>query len=79
MLKLKAQIAFVESLFHNFRLSAQQYIKNAEEKEKSKDRFAFNGNWMNKNCGKYAMKRKITMIRQELLNLEKMIDERSAF
>jgi hypothetical protein len=29
---------------------------------------------MNKNCGKTALKRKITLIRQELLNLEKMLD-----
>jgi hypothetical protein len=79
MKKLKAQIDFVEALFINFMLSAQQYIKNAEEMEKSKDRFPFNRNWMNKNCGKYALKRKITMIRQELLNLEKMIDERGAW
>lgn len=79
MLKLKSQLAFVESLFHNFRLSAQQYIKNEEETDKKKDRWAISGNYMNKNCGKYALKRKITLIRQELLNLEKMIDERGAF
>ena len=33
-----------------------------------------NGNWMDKNHGKTAIKRKITMLRQELLNLERMID-----
>lgn len=30
--------------------------------------------YRNKDYGKYAIKRKITMLRQELLNLERMID-----
>lgn len=34
-----------------------------------------NGNWMDKNHGKYAIKRKITMLRQELLNLERMVED----
>lgn len=32
------------------------------------------GNYMDKNHGKTAIKRKITLLRQELLNLERMID-----
>jgi len=32
-----------------------------------------NGNWMDKNHGKTAIKRKITLLRQELLNLERML------
>ena len=33
-----------------------------------------NGNYRNKNHSKTALKRKIIMLRQELLNLERMID-----
>lgn len=33
-----------------------------------------NCNWMDKNHGKTAIKRKITILRQELLNLEGMVD-----
>ena len=71
---LKAQIDFVEALFINFMLSMKEHMENEKEKKDSKDRFYFGKNYMNKNCGKVALKRKITMIRQELLNLEKMIE-----
>ena len=68
--EMKSQVDFVEALFVNFMLSVKEHMKN--EKENSG---YFNGNYMNKNCGKVALKRKITLVRQELLNLEKMIDE----
>lgn len=69
MNELKSQVDFVESLIINFMLSVKEYMKNEKE-----NTGYFNKNYMNKNCGKYALKRKITMIRQELLNLEKMIE-----
>ena len=34
-----------------------------------------NANYGNKNHGKTAIKRKITLLRQELLNLERMIEQ----
>lgn len=77
--ELKAQIDFVDALFINFMLSVKEHMENEKEKEDSKDRYYVGKNYMNKNCGKYALKRKITLIRQELLNLEKMIDEGGIF
>lgn len=71
MNKLKAQADFVEALFTNLILSVREYMKN--EKEYSESRWC-NKNYMNRNCGKYALKRKITALRQELLNLERMLD-----
>ena len=67
--KLKTQIDFVEALFVNFMLSVTEYLANEKENPS-----LLNKNWMNKNYGKTALKRKITLIRQELLNLEQMIE-----
>lgn len=75
MKELKSQIDFVEALFINFMLSVKEHMENEKEKKASKDRFYVGKNYMNKNCGKVALKRKITLIRQELLNLEKLIDK----
>ena len=69
MKKLKAQVEFVDALFINFLLSMKEHMDNEKENPG-----LFNKNYMNKNCGKVALKRKITLIRQELLNLEKMIE-----
>lgn len=66
--EMRAQTEFVEALFVNFILSMKEHNKN------NKENYSYlNKNFMNKNCGKYALKRKITLLRQELLNLEKMI------
>jgi hypothetical protein len=72
MKELKAQVGFVDALFINFMLSMKEHMEN--EKENQGKPSYFNKNYQNKNCGKYALKRKITMIRQELLNLEKLIE-----
>ena len=69
---LKAQIDFCEALFINFKLSVNEHMKNEIERKNKGDYWG--KNYMNKNCGKYALKRKIKLIRQELLNLEKMIE-----
>lgn len=73
MKELKTQLEFVESLFANFVQSAKEHIANEEEARTQKHHWE-NRNHLNKNCGKHAMKRKAKMIRQELLNLEKMIE-----
>ena len=70
MKELKAQLDFVDALFINFLLSMKEHMENRKD---SKDPY-WDKNYMNKNCGKVALKRKITLIRQELLNLEKMLD-----
>lgn len=74
MKELKAQVDFVDALFINFSLSIKEHMDNEKEAKTQATRFYDNKNYMNKNCGKVALKRKITMIRQELLNLEKMIE-----
>lgn len=74
MKELKAQVDFVDALFINFLLSVKEHIKHEIERKSSGDCWDCGKNYMNKNCGKYALKRKITLIRQELLNLEKMIE-----
>lgn len=67
--QIRSQIDFVEALFKNFLSSVTEHMDNQEFVGALYDH-----NYMNKNCGKYALKRKITLLRQELLNLEKMID-----
>lgn len=69
--EMRAQTEFVEALFVNFILAMKDHNKN--EKEAEAQKYWQNENYMNKNCGKHALKRKITMLRQELLNLEKML------
>lgn len=73
MKELKSQADFVEALYVNFVLSLKEFIAN-EKEGRTQEHYWQNKNYMNKNCGKYALKRKITLIRQELLNLEKMIE-----
>lgn len=67
---MKKQLEFVKILFLNFSEAMAIYIKIRE-----KDGRWATDNYMNKNHGKYALKRKITLLRQELLNLEKMLEE----
>ena len=60
----------MEVLFINLMLSLKEYMDNA----KNCDNPYWGKNYMNKNCGKTALVRKIVLLRQELLNLEKMIE-----
>ena len=62
---------FVKTLMLD--LSEQMTI-HIENNKKARSHY-FNANYMNRNHGKYALKRKIIMLRQELLNLEKMLDK----
>ena len=74
MKELKSQADFVDALFINFLLSLKEYMKNEIERKSNGNGWYWGKNYMNKNCGKTALKRKITLIRQELLNLEKLIE-----
>lgn len=64
---MNKQIQFVTLLFEDFRESVALFYTNGGHS-------IGNVNYMDKNHGKTAIKRKITMLRQELLNLERMID-----
>lgn len=67
---MKEQVKFIELMFGDLLKNLQKHME-IEKKECGK----WNGNYMNKNHGKCALKRKITILRQELLNLEKMIGD----
>ena len=69
MRRMDEQLRFIEALYVKFITNAKRHIKIEKESKSS-----YNDNYMNKNHGKVALKRKITVLRQELLNLEKMID-----
>ena len=60
------KLHFIEFLFKDLVKNFKIHIKNGEY---------WSENYMNKNFGKTALKRKITYLRQELLNLERMLDE----
>lgn len=60
---LNRKFKFIDSLFENFAASMEKFL--------SVDYYATVGS---KNYSKTAIKRKITYLRQELLNLEKMMD-----
>lgn len=64
---MKAQMIFISNIYESLRKSVKQYLENGGNPY-------LGGNYMNKNHGPTAIKRKITMLRQELLNLERMID-----
>ena len=68
---MKSQLEFVKALFYNLH---DEFI-NYMEGMKVGDCYMLSANWMNKNHGKTAIKRKITLLRQELLNLEQMLEE----
>lgn len=62
---MKKQFNFIKALFNDFEEDCSTHISRAEYLESILDR----------NCGKTALKRKIVMLRQELLNLSKEIDK----
>lgn len=66
--KENEQLLFLQELFGNLTDSVAVFVANGGHDIR-------NANYGNKNHGKTAIKRKITMLRQELLNLERMIDE----
>lgn len=79
---MKEKLTFIELLFKDLLKNFKIYAENKENREKEWRKYKegkcpcrpSNRNDMNKNHGKIALKRKITYLRQELLNLEKMMD-----
>jgi hypothetical protein len=72
---MKEKLNFIEFLFKDLLKNAKIHVKNEEDYEKIPFKHYWeNGNYRNKNNGKVALKRKITYLRQELLNLERMLE-----
>lgn len=66
---MKEKVKFICMLMDDLKKSCNEAL------EKDANNGFLNGElWRNKNLGKTALKRKITTLRQELLNLERMID-----
>jgi len=80
---MKEKLTFIELLFKDLLNNFNEYlgykkIYEKEWKEHLEGRFPYyphDVNFMNKNHGKVALRRKITYLRQELLNLERMLNE----
>ena len=64
---MKRQLQFVTILFEDLKENVTLYLANGG--------YGYKGNYRDKNHGKTALKRKIIMLRQELLNLERMLEE----
>lgn len=64
---MKRQLQFVTILFEDLKKNVTLYLANGGD--------GLNANYMDKNHSKTALKRKIIMLRQELLNLERMLEE----
>ena len=63
---MKRKLQFIALLFEDLKENVALYMANGGD--------GFNANYMDKNHSKTALKRKIIMLRQELLNLERMLD-----
>lgn len=70
---MKEQLIFCTALMDDLKKNVKLYIANGGNNFQGVNSFQ-GGNWMNKNHGPTALKRKITLLRQELLNLERMIE-----
>ena len=69
---MREKLNFIEILCEDLLKNAKIHMKNEEENNNSS--YFYSKNWRSKDHGKTALKRKITYLRQELLNLEKMLD-----
>lgn len=63
---MKRKLQFITLLFEDLKENVTLYLANGGD--------GLNANYLDKNHSKTAIKRKIIMLRQELLNLERMID-----
>ena len=79
---MKEKLIFIEILCKDLMKNAKIHVKNEEDYEKTWKKYKngelsnypYNPNFMSKDHGKTALKRKITYLRQEFLNLERMLD-----
>lgn len=65
------QIKFIEMLYADLIKNTKHY---AEAVKNDKRGYYCSEAYMNKNCGKSVLKKKIIFLRQELMNLANMID-----
>ena len=80
---MKEKLKLIELLFKDLLKNTEIHSEHKETYEKEWKKYREGKvprcpsdlNYMDKNHGKVALKRKITLIRQELLNLERMLDE----
>ena len=73
---MEEKINFIQMLYNDFMQNIYLYIKSvSESKENSSLYYWSPKHYMNKNYGKSVLKRKIILLRQELLNLEHLLDE----
>ena len=73
---MKNKFSFVKMLYNDFNKNMSLYIKNEEEYINSRNPYPhWNENSNDRNHSKTSIKRKILVLRQELLNLSKKIDE----
>ena len=70
---MKEKLTFIELLFNDLLKNARIHLRYKDD-AKGVGYFRTE-NYTNKNHGKVALKRKIIYLRQELLNLERMLDE----
>ncbi len=66
---LEKQLRFVKALYDNLHENAWLFLKNGATSD------YYSANYRDKDHGKCALKRKIKMLRQELLNLERVLDD----
>ena len=64
---MKRKLQFIALLFEDLKENVTLYMANGGD--------GFNANYLDKNHSKTAIKRKIIMLRQELLNLERMLED----
>ena len=61
------KLQFITLLFEDLKENVTLYMANGGD--------GYNANYLDKNHSKTAIKRKIIMLRQELLNLERMLED----
>ena len=64
---MKRKLQFITLLFEDLKENVTLYLANGGD--------GFNANYLDKNHSKTAIKRKIIILRQELLNLERMLED----
>ena len=67
---MKEQVNFIRALYRSLEKSVADFQKFKENSHS----YLISAAYGDKNYSKTAIKRKITLLRQELLNLERMID-----
>lgn len=68
---MEKQIKFIEVLYADLIKNTKRYAKATES---NKSGYYHPEVFMNKNCGKSVLKKKIIFLRQELMNLAIMLD-----